>query len=117
MILFSFHSIFRIEKVQQLEDQLWQIHLTLINKDDRQILARQESIREETKQSTGWYKLAKWMVILRDFQHAKEIDHVLLKMAHIYNELAVISDELGQYTVAFQFYFTTHSSFIRNGLQ
>lgn len=111
--LFSMHSIFRIVEIKQIEDQIWQITLKIINQDDKQLTHIKELIQENTRDVKEWYKLAKLMTMLREFDHAKEIYHVLtnlvpekepLKVCHIYNELGLISDELGDFRLALTFY-------------
>ena len=113
LVLFSLHSIFRIGQIKEIEDRLWIVNLTLTDADDRPLVCLNDLIRDETRQSLGWYKLAKLMVIVRDFQHAKEIyfallnllgESDLLKMSHIYNELGLICDEMGEFTQALSFY-------------
>jgi tetratricopeptide (TPR) repeat protein len=112
-LLFSMHSVFRIGQIKQIEERVWQINLTLTENNDKQMTSLHQLIQEETQQSIGWYKLAKLMVTIRDFDHAKEIYFVLLdllgendslKKSHIYNELGLISDELGDYTLSLQSY-------------
>jgi hypothetical protein len=53
-ILFSMHSVFRIEHVKQIDnnDRLWQVDLTLTSDTDPQLHALTKHIREEIKGST-----------------------------------------------------------------
>lgn len=112
-VLFSMHSVFRIGEIKQIEERVWQVSLILTNNNDKQMTRLNELIQQETRDSINWYKLAKLMIAIRDYDHAKEIyfillslltDNDLLKMSHIYNELGLISDEMGDYTLALQYY-------------
>lgn len=113
LFLFSLQTIFRIGKIEQLEDRLWTIQLTMTDADDRQLLLLHDFVRDETRTAVQWHKLAKFMLLLRDFQQAKEIYHLLLdsldesdllKKSHIFNELGLIADEMGEYTLALAYY-------------
>ncbi|UJR20398.1 hypothetical protein I4U23_023529 [Adineta vaga] len=93
------HSIFRIDEMKQIEDYLWQIDLTLTEVNDQQIISLDDLLKSETQDSTSWIKLAQLMKLIHVYDKAKDIYYVLLnsiadtdplKMAYIYNELAVI---------------------------
>lgn len=112
-VLFSLHSVFRIGEIKQLEDRVWQVHLMLADNEDVQLTRLNTIIQEQTKDSVNWYKLAKLITFVRDFEHAQEIYSVLLslltendllKMSHIYNELGLIADEMGDYMLALDYY-------------
>src|SRR5256885_1943164 len=111
--------------IQDLHQQLEQLQINnenlnilyrcqnaLFDDNDQQITHLNQLIQEEIKDSNGWYKLAKLTSNIRDFDHAKEIYFVLLdlltendllKMSYIYNELGLISDELGEYLLALEY--------------
>ncbi|CAF1125129.1 unnamed protein product [Rotaria sp. Silwood1] len=112
-VLFSMHSVFRILEVKQIEDHLWQVNLKLTEINDKQMACLDKLIREETQDVAGWYKLSKIIIILCDFDHAKEIYFILLnlllenvssKISHIYNELGLICDEMSDYASVLSFY-------------
>ena len=112
-ILFSMHSVFRILDVQQLDGQLWQIDITLTEANEEQLVSLAELLRQESRESTGWFKLGRLMTTLRDFDRARDIyfsllesvpENELLKLASVYNELGLISDELGDFASALSFY-------------
>ena len=112
-ILFSMHSIFRIVEIKEVENRLWEIDLVLAEANDEQITSLSDLLRAETSDTASWYRLAQLMTIVRDYDHARDIYFALLelvpesdvlKMAHIYNELGVLDDQLGDYASALQFY-------------
>ncbi|CAF3651339.1 unnamed protein product [Rotaria socialis] len=111
--LFSMQSIFRTSEIKQIENQVWQITLKLTKINDKQLISLKELVHEKTQNVSQWHQLAKLMALLHEFDHAKEIYHVLLsllpttessKMCHIYNELGIICDETGDYRLALAFY-------------
>jgi tetratricopeptide (TPR) repeat protein len=108
-ILFSMHSVFRIESVKQIDknDRLWQVELTLTGDKDRQLYALTERMRQETNGLPGWYRLSKLMIDLGQFDQANELNEVLLKQAGdgsgkaaIFNNLALIAERQGKYEEA-----------------
>lgn len=112
-LLFSLHSVFRIVDLQQLDGQLWQIDITLTDANEAQIVSLAELLRQESRESSGWFKLGRLMTTLRDFDRARDIyfslleavpENELLKLASVYNELGLICDELGDFASALSFY-------------
>ena len=112
-VLFSMHSVFRIGEIKEIEDRVWQVHLILAENEDYQLVRLNTLLQEQTRDSVGWYRLAKLITFIRDFEHAKEIYFVLLslltendllKMSHVYNELGLIADEMGDYLLALEYY-------------
>lgn len=112
-VLFAMHSVYRIGDSKQIEDGVWQIKLILTDPYDRSINRVNELIEQETRDSSGWYKLSKLMIAIRDFDHAKEICFVLLSLlsdddflsiSNIYNELGLICDEMGDYKLSLEYY-------------
>jgi tetratricopeptide (TPR) repeat protein len=96
-ILFSMHSIFRMEQMKQIDgnDRLWQLDLTLTNENDRELNALTEFMREETKGSTGWHRLGQLMIKLGQFNKAEELYRILLKQTTDKNEKAHLCHQLG----------------------
>ncbi len=53
-ILFSMHTVFRIGKIQQIQNRLWQVQLILTSSDnDEQLQRLTDHIRYETRGSAG----------------------------------------------------------------
>lgn len=112
-ILFFLHSIFRIVEIKQIENRVWTIDLTLTEPNDEHLLNLKQILENETQESTGWFKLAQFMSMIRDFDHAIDIYYALLelipknealKMAHVYNKLGSLEDQAGDYMSALAFY-------------
>ena len=122
-ILFSMHSIFRIGQVTKIDDndRLWQVDLTLTIDNDPQLHALTDSIREETKQLTGWLRLSALMIKLAQYPKAKEFLEPLLpqttderERGDIYYQLGLVAKSQAEYTEAITLY--KKSLFIRQNV-
>ena len=72
-ILFSMSTIFRIEKLNQIEDRLWIIKLIAINANDSSIQSLTQHIRNEIKIIPGWFRMCSLLRIMGRFDEAMEI--------------------------------------------
>ncbi len=93
-ILFSMHSVFRMDGIQPLEDLLWQVKLILTSDTDEQLARVTEHLREQIKKETGWYGLGYLMAKMGEFDRAEEIytlltenDHYLLQGGFFQHQL------------------------------
>ncbi|CAF0822986.1 unnamed protein product [Adineta ricciae] len=92
-ILFSIDSFFRIGEVKKLEEQLWQIDLTLITEDDLQI----KDYLEQIEGDTLWQKLGCYLIELKQFIKAEELYQALIQSNTIKDskQLALLHEQLG----------------------
>ncbi|CAF4527924.1 unnamed protein product [Rotaria socialis] len=97
-ILFSMHTIFRIDKVQKIKEnsEIYQVDLTLTSDDDKQLRELTEFIRKEAEGSTGWPRLGNLLLAIGHFHKAEELYTTLLQKlsddctrANIYNNLGL----------------------------
>ncbi|CAF3302629.1 unnamed protein product [Rotaria socialis] len=104
-ILFSMHTIFRIDKVQKIKEnsEIYQVDLTLTSDDDKQLRELTEFIRKEAEGSTGWPRLGNLLLAIGHFHKAEELYTTLLQKlsddctrANIYNNLGLVKDKLGE---------------------
>ncbi|CAF1528692.1 unnamed protein product [Adineta ricciae] len=111
-ILFSMHSIFRIQSMKQSEEneRIWQVNLTLTDDNDLELHTLTECIRKETEGSTGWERLGQLMIKLGHFNKAEEFYRTLIKETDDENEkgnlfhiLGCIKNELGEYNEAVRY--------------
>ncbi|CAF5078482.1 unnamed protein product [Rotaria sp. Silwood1] len=113
-ILFSMHSVFRIETMKQINEnnRLWQIDLTLTSDNDPELHELTESIRKDTcSDAEGWDRLGVLLIKLGQFNNAQEVYDTLLNQtttyqekAVIYHRLGVIKNNQGEYTDAMAYY-------------
>jgi tetratricopeptide (TPR) repeat protein len=101
-VLFSMHSVFRIDDIKQMCDtneQLWQVQLTLTNDKDEDLSSLTERLREELSRSTkGWFRLGSLLMKLGQFDKAEQLYELLVAQEledndkiDYYNQLANIS--------------------------
>jgi tetratricopeptide (TPR) repeat protein len=113
-VLFSMHSIFRIEQTKQIDgnNRLWQVALTLTSDNDPQLYALTERIREESfPKEKGWYRLGQLLLKLGQFDKAQQVYEAMLdqsldegKKGNIYHQLGSTKDNQGKYVEALAFY-------------
>ena len=113
-ILFSMHSIFRIELVKKIDgyDRLWQVNLTLVHENNSQLHVLTEQLRKETfPEKKGWYRLGILLIKLGQFDKAEQLFHIMFdqtmdqrEKAYIYSMLGMIKNDQGHYTEAIESY-------------
>ena len=113
-LLFSMHTVFRIGEVKRMPDnyQLIEVKLTLTNDDDTDLRQVTDVIRKETcSEVQGWARMAATLLKMGEPKRAQKVYEILLAQAtqenvkaHIYNQLGVIKDDLGEYSEAIQYY-------------
>ncbi|CAF1458225.1 unnamed protein product [Rotaria sordida] len=115
-ILFSTHTIFRIDKIERIEDEhtnrLWQVNLTLAGNQDDDFSKLTAYLREElVSVGTGWSRLGSILVGLGEPAKAQHLYQLLLEKASSdgdkaqYNgELGTVYQSIGEYSKAITFY-------------
>ncbi|CAF0777012.1 unnamed protein product [Adineta steineri] len=112
-ILFSTHTIFRIGKMEQVQDHVWIINLILTKDDDVQLMCLTRHMRKMTQQPTAIHRLGSLMIKMGEFNKAKEIYTTLLERtsdndrqqrAQVYHQLGFINAAGGELTSALSHY-------------
>ncbi|CAF0805051.1 unnamed protein product [Adineta steineri] len=67
-ILFSMHTVFRIEGFEQIQDRLWQVNLSSTKATDQQLQVLLENLRKDTQSNNSWNRLAKLMVYMGEIK-------------------------------------------------
>jgi tetratricopeptide (TPR) repeat protein len=103
-ILFSMHSVFRIQGIKQMHNHIWNIQLTLTGDDDPQLRQLTDFMRREIRGPNATHRLASYMLKVQEWDKAKEIFEVLHRdvsperkdeLAYIEYSLGKIYDEKG----------------------
>ncbi|CAF4481408.1 unnamed protein product, partial [Rotaria sp. Silwood2] len=113
-ILFSMHSVFRVQQVTEIEDsgiRLCQVKLTLTTEnDDEQLNALTRRMREEVG-GTGWGPMCSLLWKLGENETAEKLCRMLLEQASDetaraagYHNLGLFKSDQGKYNEAVQFY-------------
>ncbi|CAF1081550.1 unnamed protein product [Adineta steineri] len=114
-VLFSMHSIFRIQDIKQIgeNNRLYKVNLTLTADNDPQLRRLTDYIRQENppEEEEGWYRLGSLLRKMGQFDKAEDIYQVLLDQskdnedkASIYGQLGFIKEHKGKYQEALTFY-------------
>ncbi|CAF1467396.1 unnamed protein product [Adineta steineri] len=113
-VLFSMHTIFRIEDIKLMDEtnNLFQVNLTLTNDNDQDLRTLTDQIRQETfPDEAGWYRLGLLLFKMGQSNKAQEVYEVLLhqttnesEKAPIYYQLGWIKYNQGEYEEALSFH-------------
>jgi tetratricopeptide (TPR) repeat protein len=113
-VLFSMHTIFRIDKIESMDEthRLFQVDLTLTGEDDKDLRVLTDHIREETyPESRGWYRLGLVLHKMGQFGKSQQVYEALLDQttdesakAPIYGQIALAKSSQGEYDEAITFY-------------
>jgi hypothetical protein len=111
-ILFSMHTVFRIGEMEEIDERLWQISLTLTNDEDPQLRRLTEHLRKDID-GTGLFRLGQLMIKMNELNKAQEIYETILDRAHdndpqntayahhqlgwIYHQISDFEDSLSHY--------------------
>ncbi|CAF1456955.1 unnamed protein product [Rotaria sordida] len=113
-ILFTTHTIFRIDNIQQMHDdhtdRLWKVHLTLVGNDNHELNTLTAHVRNEVNLKApirGWSQLAFILLKVGEPAKAKKLYKILLqktssdKERSDYNQkLGWAYDDMGEYSKA-----------------
>jgi tetratricopeptide (TPR) repeat protein len=112
-ILFSMHTIFRIDEVTEIGDRLWYVQLKLTSDQDKELLCLSKKIRAEIRGSSAWYRLSHLLGKMGKFNEATdvllELSNTISKNNWIFrsaidHQLGVMHRERGNYDVALKSY-------------
>ncbi|CAF3369118.1 unnamed protein product, partial [Rotaria sp. Silwood2] len=114
-ILFSTHTIFRINRIEQIPDEhtdrLWQVNLTIAGDQDDDFSKLTAHLREEFTWVTGWGRFADILISLGESQKAEHLCKILLgkatsdKQRSDYNhQIGKVYDNMGEYSKALSSY-------------
>ncbi|CAF1478927.1 unnamed protein product [Rotaria sp. Silwood1] len=77
-ILFSTHAIFRIDRIERIEDKhtdrLWQVNLTIVGNQDDDFNTLTAHLREESTWATGWARFGHILIKLEKLLQIMERD-------------------------------------------
>ncbi|CAF1228624.1 unnamed protein product [Rotaria sordida] len=114
-ILFSTHTIFRIDRIEHIEDKhtdrLWQVNLTLAGNQDDDFNKLTAHLRKEHSWATGWARLGHILIKLGEPAKAEQLYKTLLETASSdkqksdYNHyLGWLYNDMGEYSKAIIFH-------------
>ncbi|CAF1020500.1 unnamed protein product [Adineta steineri] len=98
-VLFSMHTIFRIEDIKPIDgnNHLYQVNLTLTSDNDQDLCTLTDYIRKETFPNlTGWCRLGQLLIKMGQSRKAQEVYEVLLGQTTNESDKANIYHQLGR---------------------
>ncbi|CAF1568561.1 unnamed protein product, partial [Rotaria sordida] len=99
-ILFTTHTIFRIDRIIQIQDnhtdRLWEVKLTLVGNDNHELNTLTAHLREELGRETGWSRLGYILIQVGESPKAEQLYQILLEKASSDENRAEYSHQLGQ---------------------
>ncbi|CAF3008071.1 unnamed protein product [Rotaria sp. Silwood2] len=102
-ILFTSHTIFRIDQIQQIHDdhtdRLWQVNLTLVGNDNHELDKVTSPIRKELSWATGWSQLGHILIQLDDPTKAEKLYKILLEKTSSDEERSNYNYQLGEFSL------------------
>ena len=112
-VLFSMHSVFRVDRVQGLDEEgrLFEVGLTLTADDDPQLRILKETIDKEVKGPTSWDSIGNLLIKVGDTKKAEQLYSMLLEQTStdgaraLYNhQMGYIRSDQGDYHGALAYY-------------
>ncbi|CAF4737454.1 unnamed protein product [Rotaria sp. Silwood2] len=114
-ILFTAHTIFRIDRIERIHDEhtdrLWQVNLTLSGNQDDDFNKLTARLRAEFTWVKGWARLGDILISIGESQKAEHLCQMLLEKASTdkersdYNhQLGKVYDNMGEYSKALSLY-------------
>lgn len=96
-VLFSMHTIFRIDGIKQMAEynQLWHVKLVLTSDNDQQLDTLTERIRKETEGYTGWDRFGRLLITIGEFNKAEEVYQTLFYQTFDTHQKAYLCNQLG----------------------
>ncbi|CAF4253959.1 unnamed protein product, partial [Rotaria sordida] len=101
-ILFTTHTIFRIDRIKQMQDdhtdRLWKVHLTLVGNDNHELNTLIAHVRDEINLKApirGWSQLAFILLKVGEPAKAKKLYKILLQKASSDKERSDYNHKLG----------------------
>jgi tetratricopeptide (TPR) repeat protein len=78
-VLFSMHTIFRINEINPIEDRLWEVKLALTSDNDPELKHLTDCMRHEIGGVDGWFSMGTLMQKMGKFDKALEVYETLLQ--------------------------------------
>ncbi|CAF4067430.1 unnamed protein product, partial [Rotaria sordida] len=114
-ILFSTHTIFRIDRIERIEDKhtdrLWQVNLTLAGNQDDDFNKLTAHLRKDIAGTTGWSRFGNILIRVGKFEKAGHLYELLLEKAssdeersEYYFQLARVYKDMGDNSKALKYY-------------
>ncbi|UJR32550.1 hypothetical protein I4U23_020012 [Adineta vaga] len=105
--LWDMNTVFRISDIQELENDVCQVNLTMTDSADLQLKQLTEYMRKEVGILSGKHRLGNLMIAMGEWNKAKDIYEVLLQEEedpYIIQQLGFIAHKMNNLDIALQYY-------------
>ncbi|CAF1511534.1 unnamed protein product [Rotaria magnacalcarata] len=111
-VLFSIHTVFRVDDINQITDNTrqWEVQLTITSENDPQLASVTDHMKKEI-QGKGWYRMTHLTLKVGHFDQAEELFNGLLvnhsndkDTIFIYRQFESLKQRQGTYQKAATFY-------------
>jgi Tetratricopeptide repeat/NAD:arginine ADP-ribosyltransferase len=112
-ILFSMHSVFRIDSIDSLPDKsgTYRVQLKLTSDDDQQLRRLTDRFEEEIESTEGWHRVGQLLIRVNQLSKALEVFNHLLDLATsdtqratYYFNIVLVYKNMGEYPKALSYY-------------
>ncbi|CAM4752651.1 unnamed protein product [Rotaria magnacalcarata] len=112
-ILFSMHTVCRIENAHRIDDRLWKIDLTLTDDNDEQLKRLTNYMQEEIEELPVSHRLGHLMIKMGEFDRAEQLFYGIInatsgkdleKIAYLYHQLGFVKYSQGDNSTALEHY-------------
>ena len=112
-VLFSMHTVFRIDAINQMDKKGGhvQVNLILTVDEDEQLSDVMKQLNGDVASSSGWERMGRLLLEVGQPEKAEELYHTLLEQTsdredqgRYYHQLGCIKDAQGDYPEALSFY-------------
>ncbi|CAF1009612.1 unnamed protein product [Didymodactylos carnosus] len=110
-VLFSMGTVFRIETVKKLDNDIWQVSLSMTNDEDQQLKTLCNHMRTELGITCHLASLGRLMFHMGNYDLAEQFNQLLLRdptivdphdLGLLHNDLGLIYSNQADYTKAFE---------------
>ncbi|CAF1197768.1 unnamed protein product [Adineta steineri] len=99
-ILFTTHSVFRIDHIKKISDtqtdRLWEVRLTLVGKENNEMNELTKHLGKEISGETGWSRLGDILRRLRESEKCEQLYNLLLEKATTDQQRTEYYNQLGR---------------------
>ncbi|CAF3513859.1 unnamed protein product [Rotaria socialis] len=110
-ILFSMHTVCRIENTYRIDDRLWNIDLTLTDDNDEQLKCLTNYMQQEIEELPVSHRLGHLMIKMGEFDRAEQFFYGIInatsgkdldKIAYLYHQLGFVKYSQGHNSTALE---------------
>jgi tetratricopeptide (TPR) repeat protein len=112
-VLFSMHTVFRISDMKEIDNELWEVNLTLSGDNDKLLTPLTKYLRKEFEGESTLHRIGKLMIKMGQFDQAESMYNKLVhstpdddyhELGYLYHQLGLVKHEKGELKNAIAYY-------------